>query len=60
MLNETTEIQGSYGEITGEYVLEVTALWLWVMVTLTAVDKFQLQGNFRTADRTALWGCKFR
>jgi len=63
-LNGTTEIRGSRGEISGAHVSEATALWLQTMVSLTAGDTVELQGNFRAvdgyfaADQTSFWGCK--
>jgi hypothetical protein len=38
VLNGTTEIRGSFGEISGTHVSEATALWLQTMVPLTAGD----------------------
>jgi len=64
VLNGTTEIRGSRGEISGAHVSEATALWLQTMVLLTAGDTVELQGNFRgtdgyfAADQTSFWGCK--
>ena len=64
VLNGTTEIRGSRGEISGAHVSEATALWLQTMVPLTAGDTVELQGYFRAqdgyfaADHTSLWGCK--
>jgi hypothetical protein len=64
VLNGTTEIRGSFGEISGAHVSEATALWLQTMVSLTAGDTVELQGNFRAADgyvaadQTSLWGMK--
>lgn len=64
VLNGTTEIRGSFGEISGAHVSEATALWLQTMVPLTAGDTVELQGHFRAqdgyfaADHTSLWGCK--
>jgi hypothetical protein len=63
-LNGTTEIRGSFGEVSGAHVSEATALWLQTMVPLTAGDTVELQGNFRAADgyfaadQTSFWGCK--
>ncbi|WP_299364596.1 hypothetical protein [uncultured Paracoccus sp.] len=34
VLNGATEINGSYGEISGAHVSEATALWLQTMVAL--------------------------
>lgn len=50
VLNGTTEIRGSRGESSGAHVSEATALWLQTMVSLTAGDTVELQGNFRAAD----------
>ena len=64
VLNGTTEIRGSYGEISGAHVSEATALWLQTMVPLSAGDTVELQGYFRVADgyfaadHTSFWGCK--
>jgi hypothetical protein len=64
VLNGTTEIRGSRGEISGAHVSEATALWLQTMVALTAGDTVELQGNFRAADgyfaanQTSFWGTK--
>jgi hypothetical protein len=64
VLNGTTEIRGSYGEISGAHVSEATALWLQTMVPLTAGDTVELQGYFRAqdgyfgADQTSFWGAK--
>ena len=64
VLNGATEIRGSRGEISGAHVSEATALWLQTMVSLTAGDTVELQGNFRAADgyfaadHTSFWGCK--
>jgi hypothetical protein len=64
VLNGTTEIRGSRGEISGAHVSEATALWLQTMVALSAGDTVELQGNFRAvdgyfaADQTSFWGAK--
>ena len=64
VLNGTTEIRGSYGEISGAHVSEATALWLQTMVPLTAGDRIELQGYFRAqdwhcaADHKSFWGHK--
>ena len=63
-LNGTTEIRGSFGEISGAHFSEATALWLQTIVPLTASDTVELQGNFRAADgyfaanQTSFWGAK--
>ncbi|MDN2565224.1 hypothetical protein N1F89_03240 [Aquibium sp. A9E412] len=64
VLNGTTEIRGSVGEISGAHVSEATALWLQTMVELQAGDTVELQGYFRVADgyfaadHTSFWGAK--
>ncbi len=64
VLNGTTEIRGSRGEISGANVSEATALWLQTMVPLSAGDTVELQGYFRAADgyfaadHTSFWGAK--
>ncbi len=50
VLNGTTQIRGSFGEISGAHISEATALWLQTLVSLTAGDTVELQGNFRAAD----------
>lgn len=64
VLNDTTEIRGSFGEISGDHVSGATALWLQTMVALSAGDAVELQGTFRVADgyfaanHTSFWGVK--
>lgn len=64
VLNGTTEIPGSFGEISAAHVSEATALWLQTMVPLAAGDTVELQGYFRAADGffaangTTFWGAK--
>lgn len=64
VLNGTTEIRGSMGEISGGHVSLATALWLQTLVPLTAGDTVELQGYFRVqdgyfaADSTSFWGTK--
>lgn len=64
VLNGTTEIRGSFGEISGDHVSGATALWLQTMVVLSAGDTVELQGTFRVADgyfaatHTSFWGAK--
>jgi hypothetical protein len=64
VLNGSTEIRGSRGEISGAHFSEATALWLQTMVSLTAGETVELQGNFRAsdgyfaADHTSFWGAK--
>ena len=64
VLNGTTEIRGSRGEISGDHVSEATALWLQTMVALSAGDTVELQGTFRVADgyfaadHSSFWGGK--
>jgi hypothetical protein len=50
VLNGTTEIRGSLGEISATHVSLATAIWLQTMVLLTAGDTVELQGYFRVAD----------
>lgn len=64
VLNGTTEIRGSFGEISGAHASEATALWLQTMVPLAQGDTVELQGTFRAADgyfaadHTSFWGVK--
>ena len=64
VLNGTTEIRGSRGEVSGAHVSDATALWQQTMAPLTAGDTVELQGYFRAqdgyfaADHTSFWGCK--
>ncbi|MBK0327282.1 DUF2793 domain-containing protein [Rhodobacteraceae bacterium F11138] len=64
VLNGSTEIKGSLGEISGNHFSEATAIWLQTMVMLDADDTVELQGYFRNsdayfaADHTTFWGCK--
>ena len=64
VLNGTTEIRGSLGEISATHVSLATAIWLQTLVPLTAGDTVELQGYFRVAagyfaaDHTSFWGCK--
>jgi len=64
VLNGSTEIRGSFGEISGAHVSEATALWLQTMVVLSQGDTVELQGHFRAqdgyfaADHTSFWGAK--
>jgi len=64
VLNGTTEIRGSFGEISATHVSLATAIWLQTMVPLEQGDTVELQGNFRVADgffaanHTSFWGCK--
>lgn len=50
VLNGSTEIRGSFGEISGDHVSEATVHWLQTMVPLSAGDTVELQGTFRVAD----------
>ncbi len=64
VLNGSSEIRSSFGEISGAHVSEATALWLQTLVALSADDTVELQGYFRTADgyfaadHTSFWGAK--
>ena len=63
-LNGTTEIRGWMGEISTTHVSLATALWQQTMVSLTAGDTVELQGNllaadgYFAADQTSFRGCK--
>ena len=64
VLNGATEIRGSFGESSATPVSLATAIWLQTIVSLTAGDTVELQGDFRAqdgyfaADHTSFWGCK--
>jgi hypothetical protein len=64
VLNGSTELRGSAGEISGAHASEATALWLQTMAVLAQGDTVELQGTFRAADvyfaadHTSFWGCK--
>ena len=64
VLNGSTEIRGSYNDITGSHTTLATALNMQTIVVLDAGDTVELQGTFRTADgyfaadHTSFWGCK--
>ncbi|PPB79401.1 uncharacterized protein DUF2793 [Albidovulum inexpectatum] len=64
VLNGTTEIRGSFGEVSSSHNSLATALWLQTMVPLSAGDTVELQGYFRAADgyfagdHTSFWGMK--
>ncbi|MFD1796901.1 DUF2793 domain-containing protein [Paracoccus aurantiacus] len=64
VLNGSTEIRGSFGEISSAHVSEATAVWLQTMASLNAGDTVALQGTFRAADgyfaadHTTFWGAK--
>ena len=64
VLNGSTEIRGSFGEISGAHASEATALWLQTMASLAQGDTVELQGTFRAADgyfaadHTSFWGVK--
>jgi hypothetical protein len=64
VLNGSTEVRGSRGEISGAHASESTALWLQTMAPLAQGDTVELQGTFRTADgyfaadHTSFWGAK--
>lgn len=63
VLNGSTEIRGSFGEISGDHVSEATVHCLQTMVPLSAGDTVELQGTFRVADgyfaagHTSFWTC---
>ncbi len=50
VLNGTTEIRGSFGEVSSAHKSLATTLWLQTMVPLAAGDTVELQGYFRAAD----------
>lgn len=64
VLNGSTEIRGSFGEVSGAHTSEATALWLQTMASLAQGDTVELQGTFRAADgyfaadHTSFWGVK--
>ena len=64
VLNGTTKIRGSLGEISATHVSFATAIWLQTMVQLTAGDTVELHGYFPVADgyfaadHTSFWVCK--
>jgi hypothetical protein len=64
VLNGTSEIRGSFGEISGAHVSGATALWLHAMAVLQQGDTVELQGYFRAqdgyfaAEHTSFWGAK--
>jgi hypothetical protein len=64
VLNGSSEIRGSYNDITGSHTTLATALNMQTIVVLDAGDTVELQGTFRTADgyfaanQTTFWGCK--
>jgi hypothetical protein len=64
VLNGTSEIRGSFGEISGAHVSGATALWLHAMAVLQQGDTVELQGYFRAQDgyfaagHTSFWGAK--
>lgn len=64
VLNGTTEIRGSFGEVSSSHKSLATALWLQTVVPLSVGDTVELQGYFRAADgyfaadHTSFWGAK--
>jgi Protein of unknown function (DUF2793)/C1q domain len=64
VLNGTTEIKGTLGEISGAHVSLATSMNLQTLVPLAKGDTVELQGFFRSADgyfaadHTTFWGCK--
>jgi len=64
VVNGTTELKGSYGEISSSHVTQATALWLHGATPLAKNDTVELQGYFRGADgyfakdHTTFWGFK--
>jgi hypothetical protein len=64
VLNGSTEIRGSFGEVSGSHVSASTALWLQTLAVLDAGDTVELQGTFRAQDgyfaanHTTFWGAR--
>ncbi|MEC5293267.1 hypothetical protein VSX64_21795 [Aurantimonas sp. C2-6-R+9] len=64
VLNGSTEIRSSFGEISATHVTLAAAIWLHTMAPLAQGDTVELQGTFRAADgyfaadHTSFWGCK--
>jgi hypothetical protein len=64
ILNGTTQIPGSFGELSGTHVSEATLLALHTLTPLAAGDTVELQGYMRAADgyfaanHTSFWGWK--
>jgi len=64
VLNGTTEIRSSMGEISATHVSLAAAIWLQPLVALEQGDTVELQGYFRVADgyfaadHTSFWGAK--
>jgi hypothetical protein len=56
VLNGTTEIRGSLGEISATHVSLATAIWLQTLVPLTAGDTVELQGYFDVVGFQSLGG----
>jgi hypothetical protein len=63
-VNGSTEIRGSFGEISGAHVSNATGLWLHALANLGVGDTVELQGSYRTAEaavaaeQTTFWGFK--
>jgi hypothetical protein len=64
LLNGTSEIRGSFGEISGAHQTLATTLTIQAVAALAQGDRVELQGAFRGADAffvantTSLWGFK--
>jgi hypothetical protein len=64
VLNGSTEIKGSRGEISATHVSLATTLTLQTLAPLAPGDTVELQGYFRAADgyfaadHATFWGCK--
>jgi hypothetical protein len=64
VLNGTTEIRGSLGEISATHVTLATAIWLQTTVPLAQGDTVEMHGTFCAADgyfaadHTSFWGAK--
>lgn len=56
VLNGTTGIRGSFGEVSISHKSLATALWLQIIVPLTVGDTVELRGCFRAAEQASA-GC---
>lgn len=62
--NGTSEIRGSFGELSSSHVSLATALWIQAATPLAKNDTVELQAGFRAADgyfaaeHTTFWGFK--
>jgi hypothetical protein len=64
LLNGTSEIRGSFAEVSGGHTSRSTTLGLQAVVDLSPGDTVELQAGFRVADgiiasdHTCFWGSK--